>query len=180
MVPLCVWLILRDAMFAAFWVFVAAALSDAVDGYLAKRLNAVTKLGGYLDPIADKALLVSAFLALGASGHIPSWLVILVVFRDLLIISGAILYQAITQNLKMEPILISKVNTVAQLMFVVMVLAQKSFELSFDVTMDIAAVLVGITTFLSGAAYVRLWSRRAGELENGYEKNNEDNERHRS
>ena len=88
-VPLVVFLILQGLMTAAFWMFFAAGISDAVDGYLAKRMDAVTELGTYLDPIADKTLLVAVYVTLGIAGHVPTWLVILVVSRDLLIIGGA-------------------------------------------------------------------------------------------
>lgn len=168
-VPLCMWLILRDAMVPAFWVVVAAAVSDGLDGFIAKKFNSVTELGGFLDPIADKALLVSVFIALGVQGHIPLWMVILVVFRDLLIIGGAMLYQAITRALSMEPLMISKANTLAQLLFVVLVLGDTAFELSLGQLRNIGIVLVSITTFLSGAAYVWEWSRRAAEMEHALE-----------
>lgn len=166
-VPVGVWLILADTLLAAFWLFVAAAASDAIDGFFAKRFQAVTKLGGYLDPIADKALLVSVFLSLGAQGYIAMWLVILVVFRDLLIVGGALLYQAVTQRLRMEPLRISKVNTAAQLVFCAVVLGSEGFNMPLGETKTLMTFIVGATTFLSGAAYVVEWSRRAAEFENG-------------
>ena len=83
-VPIAVWLMLDQHFTAAFWLFVAAGLTDAIDGFLAKRFGWETELGSYLDPLADKALLVSVFVVLGWTGHIPLWLTIMVVFRDLL------------------------------------------------------------------------------------------------
>jgi len=164
-VPLSVWLILRDAIAPAFWLFVAAAISDAVDGFIAKRFNSETKLGAYLDPIADKALLVCVFVSLGFQGYLPLWLVILVVFRDLLIITGAILYQAMTNALSMEPLMISKINTTAQLILAAFVMGDAAFHLSLGLLLDIGILAVAITTFLSGAVYVWQWSRRASEME---------------
>ncbi len=164
-VPVCVWLILKDAIAAAFWLFVAAAISDAVDGFIAKRFDCVTKLGGYLDPIADKALLVSVFVSLGVEGYLPLWLIILVVFRDLLIISGAILYQTMTQSLSMEPLMISKINTTSQLVLVGFVMGDTAFQLSLGIMLDIGIIVVAATTFLSGAIYLWEWSRRAAEME---------------
>lgn len=164
-VPISVWLILREAIMPAFWLFVAAAISDAVDGFIAKRFDCVTKLGGYLDPIADKALLVSVFVSLGVQGYLPLWLIILVVFRDLLIICGAILYQTMTQALSMEPLMISKINTTAQLILAAGVLGNSAFQLSLGFMLDIGIILVAATTFLSGAIYVWEWSRRASEME---------------
>ncbi|MDP6926510.1 MAG: CDP-alcohol phosphatidyltransferase family protein, partial [Rhodospirillales bacterium] len=97
-VPVVVWLILVDRMGAAFWVSFAAAISDAIDGIIAKRFRMETVLGGFLDPIADKALLVCVYIALGYEGYLPEWVVILVVFRDALIIGGALLFHTLTQS----------------------------------------------------------------------------------
>src|SRR3546814_14440259 len=77
-VPLMVWLILVGHYGSAFWVFVAAGISDAVDGYLAKRFNLATVLGSYIDPIADKVLLVSVYVTPGHGGRIADWLVYLI------------------------------------------------------------------------------------------------------
>ncbi|MDH5409827.1 MAG: CDP-alcohol phosphatidyltransferase family protein, partial [Alphaproteobacteria bacterium] len=81
-VPVVVWMFLTDRVAIAFWVFIGAGVSDAIDGYLAKRLDARTVLGSYLDPLADKLLLIAVFVLLGRSGFIPFWLVILIVARD--------------------------------------------------------------------------------------------------
>ncbi|MCX8231985.1 MAG: CDP-alcohol phosphatidyltransferase family protein, partial [Alphaproteobacteria bacterium] len=88
MVPVVVWLVVIGELGGAFWVFIAAVISDAVDGFIAKRFDAVTEVGIYLDPVADKALLVSIFVALGAAGLVSLWLVILVVSREVLIVGG--------------------------------------------------------------------------------------------
>jgi len=165
-VPLSVWLILRGAIAPAFWLFMAAAISDAVDGFIAKRFKCITVLGSYLDPLADKVLLTSVFIALGAEGYLPLWLVILVVFRDLLIIGGAILYQTMTHALIMKPLMISKVNTAAQLMLAVSVLGDTAFQFSLGSALDFGILGVGATTFLSGAVYVWEWGSRASEMEN--------------
>ena len=114
-VPLVIWLILNDDMMIAFWIFFFAALSDAADGIIAKQFDMETVFGAFLDPIADKALLVGVYLTLGNEGLLPTWLVILVVFRDILIVGGALLFQTVTQSLTMQPLMISKINTVLQL-----------------------------------------------------------------
>ena len=103
-VPVVVWLIIDGSMLPAFALFVAAGISDAVDGFLARRFNQRSELGGYLDPLADKALLVGVYVTLGHVGHLPAWLVILVVFRDVLIIGGAILLYMFTDELQMAPL----------------------------------------------------------------------------
>lgn len=166
-VPIAVWLILSGRMTEAFWVFVAAGVSDAVDGFIAKRFNARTTLGGYLDPIADKILLVSVYVTLGSVGWIDDWLVIMVVFRDVLILGGAILFYMVTQSLAMQPIFISKVNTAAQIVLATAVLGSAGLNVDLGWVPEFLIYLVALTTFLSGAVYVVTWSRRAAALEDG-------------
>jgi len=156
-VPLLVWLILNDAMEAAFWIFVAAGVSDALDGFIAKRFDLVTKLGSYLDPIADKALLVSTFVILGQSGQVETWLVILVVFRDVLIIGGTILFHTLGRPVEMRPLLISKFNTLMQIVLVSMVLAKAGIGVPDYGSIPVLVYLVAATTVLSGLAYMVQW-----------------------
>ncbi len=160
-VPVMVYLIIDDRLAAAFWIFVLAGVSDALDGYLAKRLDAASNIGAYLDPLADKALLVAAFLTLGHMEHIPLWLVILIVFRDVVIVGGAILYHTLTQALKMEPLFISKLNTAAQIIFVGLVLAKLGVGITATAITEIGAYIVALTTVASGGAYVWKWGKRA-------------------
>ena len=93
-VPLTIWLIFSERYGAAFWVFVGAGVSDALDGYIAKRFDRRTRLGAMLDPAADKAMLVGVYVTLGLAGQLPSWLVALVVLRDVLIVLGFFLVPA--------------------------------------------------------------------------------------
>ena len=111
--PVLIWLVLVDAWTGVFFLFVVAGLSDAADGFIAKKFNAVTRLGEFLDPIADKVLLVSIFLSLGYAQKIPDWLVILVVSRDVLIVGGVLLLYALDQDIRIRPIWSSKANTCA-------------------------------------------------------------------
>jgi cardiolipin synthase len=164
-VPVILWLILDGSLLAAFWVFFAAALSDAVDGIIAKYFDAETVFGAFLDPIADKALLVSVYLILGHQGYIEAWLVIMVVFRDLVILGGALLYQTVTQSLTMRPLTISKVNTFVQLVFAVVVLWVEAYGIDGGAPIGVIGYIVAVTTLWSGAAYVVTWSRRAAAME---------------
>ncbi|MGH6932463.1 MAG: CDP-alcohol phosphatidyltransferase family protein [Dongiaceae bacterium] len=165
-VPFVVWLILVDRHGIAFWVFVAAGISDAVDGFLARQLGVRSVLGGFLDPLADKALLMSVYVALGYRGQIDTWLVILVVFRDMLIIGGAILYQTMTQSLKMQPLFISKINTTLQITLAAVLLAKLGLEIEdYDGAVRALVYMVAASTFLSGAAYVGIWGWRAFRIE---------------
>ncbi|MDX1482977.1 MAG: CDP-alcohol phosphatidyltransferase family protein, partial [Alphaproteobacteria bacterium] len=134
-VPVVVWAIIDDQMALAFWLFVGAGLSDAVDGFLARRMSCISVVGEYLDPLADKALLMSIYVTLGTEGYLPSWIVILVVSRDVLIIGGAMLFHLLTHNLKMSPLYISKINTVAQIVLAGAVLG--SFALDVDAEMAV-------------------------------------------
>ena len=164
-VPFIIWLIINDRMTAAFWLVLVAAISDAADGAIAKHFNQVTELGSYLDPIADKALLVCGYIALGHEGYLPTWLVIGVVFRDVLIIGGALSYHVMTQALIMEPIMISKVNTAAQLVLAVEILASEGLGYDFGVFRDAMIIVVAVTTAISGAVYIVVWSQKAMAVE---------------
>lgn len=164
-VPLAVWLMLDNEMFLAFWVVVIAGVSDAVDGFIAKRFNLRTELGAYLDPLADKALLVSAYLTLGYLHHIPVWLVILVVFRDLTIVVGAVVIYAIAGTFKSRPTLISKVNTGLQIALAVIVLSRLALEFDDMGVTRILVPVVAATTIVSGIAYLVHWARKLSHLE---------------
>jgi len=159
-VPLAVWLIMTNQMRAAFYVFVAAGISDAIDGFIAKRFNARTALGRYIDPLADKALLVSVYVTLGSKGELADWLVILVVFRDLLIVGGALLIHTLTdQRMRLEPLFISKLNTLMQIVLIVVVLAMNGFGIDDHGLKPILVGVTAITTVLSGGAYIVRWVR---------------------
>jgi cardiolipin synthase len=166
-VPVAVWLIMTGRLAAAFWLFVAAGVSDGIDGYLARRFNLRTAIGSYLDPLADKALLVSVYVTLGMQGYLPHWLVILVVFRDLLIVGGAILFWLVTGSLKMRPLFISKLNTVAQIGLAGVVLAELGLGLTYEPLSWILIDIVGATTLLSGGAYVAIWGWRIARMGDG-------------
>jgi cardiolipin synthase len=164
-VPVIVWLILKGRMTEAFWLFVAAGVSDAVDGFIAKRFSATTVLGGYLDPLADKVLLVGVYIALGQTGWLDDWLVIMVVFRDILILGGALLFHLTTQSLSMRPIFISKVNTVCQIGLAASILGATGLGFSLGIVRDALIYIVAATTLVSGAVYVVTWSRQAAAME---------------
>jgi cardiolipin synthase len=159
LVPIVVWAISSGAMWIAFVLFVVAGVSDAVDGFLAKRFNMTTELGRYLDPLADKALIVSIYLALGINGMIPRWLVILVVSRDILIVGGIMLSWLMGDPLKIKPLWVSKLNTAAQIVFACVVLGSLGFDIKADLLTEVLMVVVTCTTLLSIAAYVVEWMR---------------------
>jgi len=164
-VPVVIWAILAEEMALAFWLFIAAGVSDAIDGYLARRSGARTVVGGFLDPLADKALLVSVYITLGRAGHLPLWLVILVVSRDVLIIGGAIVFHTITQSLKPEPLMVSKLNTVAQIVLAATVLSEQAMQGNWHMAVSLLIWAVAVTTAASGGSYIVQWSRRVATME---------------
>jgi cardiolipin synthase (CMP-forming) len=152
-VPL-IWLIATERVHAAFWLLLAAGMSDALDGYVAKNFNARTDLGAYLDPIADKTLLDGIYVAFALAGLLPPWLAMLVVGRDVMIVLGVVLIQRRNPFYRAQPLLIGKANTFAQLSLAACVLVHAGGL--FDLGAPVAAliVVVSLTTLLSGAGYV--------------------------
>jgi len=155
-VPLAIWLILGERYGLAFWVFVAAGVSDALDGWIAKRWDQRTPLGALLDPIADKALLAAVYITLGFAGELPHWLVILVVLRDLLIVGGYLLSRGVNAP---EPLFISKVNTLVQIALVGFVLARLGLGIDEALVTSFLIAAAGITTVWSGLSYLVRWAR---------------------
>ncbi|MCW5693401.1 MAG: CDP-alcohol phosphatidyltransferase family protein [Pseudolabrys sp.] len=159
LVPVVVWAIASNTMWFAFVLFLVAGVSDAVDGFLAKRYRMTTELGAYLDPLADKALIVSIYLTLGINGDIPRWLVILVVSRDILIVGGIILSWLLGNPLKIKPLWVSKLNTTAQIAFACVVLGSLGFKFEVPNLTLVLMGLVAVLTLLSIAAYLAEWVR---------------------
>jgi len=159
LVPVVVWAIAQRQMQIAFLLFLAAGASDAVDGFLAKRLGMASELGAHLDPLADKVLIVSIYVSLGVTDAIPRWIVILVVSRDILIIGGIMLAWFLDKPMTVRPLLVSKLNTAAQIVFACLVLASLGF--GFDAARTRTALLwtVAALTLISVGFYVREWWR---------------------
>ena len=145
-------------------LFFVAAASDGLDGYLAKRFNWTSELGKLLDPAADKLLLVSVFVECAWLGLIPWWLTAGVVARDVLIGLGAATFRLLFGPLRGRPTVLSKVNTAAQLLYVMLVLLNKAAALPPGEILDAFAVLTFATTVLSGLHYVLTFTRRAWVL----------------
>lgn len=164
-VPIIIWLVLTDALTAALVLFALAGLSDAVDGFIAKRFDQESMLGAMLDPIADKAMLVSLFVTLGIAQHLPAWIVILVVFRDAMIVGGFLFWSALGQPIRPDPLIISKINTAAQIGLILVTLGKLAFGIG-DYNLGLALTyVVGATTLLSGAAYLVRWARSLASAE---------------
>lgn len=164
-VPLIVWLVAADHLEWAFFAFVVSGVSDGVDGFLARRLNLVSRLGAVLDPLADKALLVSSFIALSAYDFVPLWLVILVVSRDILILGGFYVSGLLGHQLDVHPLRISKINTGVQIAFVALVLGDAALEVVLTPVVEALTYVTALTTLLSGVAYLKLWITEQSGME---------------
>jgi cardiolipin synthase len=160
MVPMAVWFVLEHGLIEAFFLFLAAGLSDALDGWLARRNGGGNTVGALLDPVADKALLVSMYLTLAAVSELPDWLAILVVFRDLVIVGGVLALSVLGMPVVIRPLYISKLNTALQIALVALTLLLAGYDLHALLAKQILIWIVGLTTLASGAAYV--WKAARG------------------
>ncbi|MCU7923294.1 MAG: CDP-alcohol phosphatidyltransferase family protein [Candidatus Thiodiazotropha sp. (ex Dulcina madagascariensis)] len=156
-----VWLLFEHEFSYALILFAVAGFSDGLDGFLAKRFTWQSHLGGMLDPLADKALLMSSFLVLGGLGLIPIWLVILVIFRDLTIMGGALYYHFSVEEVDADPSLISKLNTLLQILLVLLVVTDAGPYPLPPLLLLALTWATGFTTLVSGAAYVWIWTIKA-------------------
>jgi cardiolipin synthase (CMP-forming) len=162
LVPLTIWLIVAGELRGAFVVFLLAGATDALDGFIAKRYGWTTELGAYLDPLADKLLLVSSYVALGLHALLPAWLVILVVSRDVLIVSAILLSVLVGPRVVMRPLTISKLNTVAQIALALLVLANSGFALGWETFRSVLIYLAAALTGASAGAYLWTWLTSIG------------------
>jgi cardiolipin synthase len=165
LVPVIIWAITSGQMAVAFVLFFIAGVSDAVDGFLAKRFNMQSEIGALLDPLADKCLLVSIYIALGMTADVPRWLVILVVSRDIIIIGAVMVSWLVDRPVPMKPLMVSKLNTVAQVAFAALVLASLGFDFRpapYDV---ILMGLVTVFTLASVSLYLVEWVRHMSTID---------------
>ena len=164
-VPLAIWLILGERYAAAFWVFAGAGISDALDGYIAKRWNRRTRLGALLDPAADKALLTGVCLTLALAGQLPVWLVFLVILRDLLIVLGYALIRSTVASSHFDPLYISKINTLVQIALVGFVLARLGLGIEAGMETALLITAAAVTTVWSGLSYLTRCARLLSSAE---------------
>lgn len=164
LVPWLVVLLQNNQFGWSLVVFVIAGVSDGLDGYIAKRFNASTYLGSILDPIADKVLLVTSYIMLSVLEIVPFWLMVVVVFRDIVIIGGNLLMILFFSSMEMKPLMISKINTVMQIFYIVLVLASLSFAWEYSGFVGFIGIVVAITSILSGLAYVYIGSVKATRM----------------
>jgi cardiolipin synthase (CMP-forming) len=159
MVPLVIVMIGQGRWMAAFVLFVAAGVSDGIDGYIAKRFDMRSELGAYLDPLADKALLVSIYVTLSVTGALPGWLAVTVVSRDVMIVAAVILSRLMERPVAIKPLFVSKITTAAQIAFAALVLGANAFGIDAPRLETAAMLAVAALTIASAAAYLARWLR---------------------
>ena len=162
-VPCLIWLLFNQYYERALMLLLLMGLSDALDGFLVRCYGWKTALGAYLDPIADKLMLLSAFIAFAVLGWVPWWLSAAVVARDIILLLGAVYYHWVTRQLSMEPLPISKINTFAQIILALTLIFSQFGNLHAQILNGLMTVVM-CTTVVSGYQYVLEWSRRAARI----------------
>jgi cardiolipin synthase len=157
LVPAVVFAMLSDRMGWAFAGFLIAGISDGVDGFIARQFNQRSKLGAYLDPVADKLLLVSVFVVLGFMGGLPLWLVVAAVSRDALIVGAVLISSLMGHPVDIRPVFVSKANTAVQIVLAAWVLAESAFAMAFGPVRTWLIIVSGLLTVASAAAYLVSW-----------------------
>lgn len=162
-VPCLIWMLFNHHYERALILVLLMGLSDALDGFLARCYDWKTTLGAYLDPIADKIMLLSAYLTFAILDWVPWWLSALVISRDVLLLVGAVFYHLSTRVLKMEPLAISKVNTFAQIILAVSLIYIQLGPMSPEI-INVLIAIVACTTLASGSQYIIEWFKRAAKV----------------
>jgi len=165
MVPLVILAMINGEMLAAFMLFLLAGISDGLDGFIARQFNQRSELGTWLDPVADKFLLVSVFVMLGWLEVLPSWLVIFAVSRDALIVGAVVLSSMLDNPVEMRPLLISKANTMFQIILLILVLADLAGLAQLDGVIGWMIYVVAGLTITSASAYLVNWLRHMAGVE---------------
>jgi cardiolipin synthase (CMP-forming) len=159
LVPIVIVSIINREWMFAFVTFVVAGVTDAIDGFVARHFDLRTELGAYLDPLADKALLVSIYLTLAIAGYIPVWLAVLVVSRDVMIIGAVIVSWIMHNPVEINPLKLSKANTLAQISFAALMLSLLAFSIELNQVVIVGIAVVTALTLASMAAYLASWFR---------------------
>lgn len=160
-VPATIWFMLENQWAVATWVFLVAALTDGLDGYLARRLNQTTAIGAALDTVTDKALALSVLVVLTSFALVPVWVALAIVIRDGVIVVGALAYRGMAGHLEIQPTLLGKANTFAEFAMLALVLGHQAAIVPGEDWVRPMFWLVFATTLASGVQYVWVWSRKA-------------------
>lgn len=166
-VPAVLYAMMTGAMGLALALFLLAGLSDAVDGIIARRFDQRSALGARLDPVADKLLLVGVYVVLGALGHLPTWLIVLIILRDVLILAAVAISARMGRPVAIAPLFVSKANTAVQILLALLVLVELVFEWEAGMLRSIMILLTAGLTVLSGASYLLVWTRHLNRRTDG-------------
>jgi cardiolipin synthase len=164
LVPVLVFLLLHGEYRAALWVLLGASLSDALDGFIARRFNLCTDLGAVLDPLADKILIIASVLALAWGRLLPWWLAVVIAARDLIIIGGATAYYRRAGRLEMNPSIPSKLNTFVQICMLFLVLGTAAGMVKASGWLPALFGCALFTTVFSGLHYIVVWGQKAAKI----------------
>src|SRR6516165_2437679 len=157
MTPLAVTMIISQRYLLAFLIFILAGVSDAIDGFIAKNFELRTELGAYLDPLADKALLISIYVSLAIYAGLPAWIVVTVVSRDVMILVAVLVSWLLDKPVEIRPVWVSKLNTVAQITLAGFALGVRAFGLEEPLLQTSLQATVAATTLASGGVYIAQW-----------------------
>jgi cardiolipin synthase len=163
-VPLLVYLLINGYYKGALWLLTGAGISDALDGFIARRFRMITSLGSILDPLADKILITASALALAWIGLFPWWLAVIICLRDLVIVVGAAAYYIRAGKIDMAPTIPGKLNTFLQLLLIFLILGNAAGFVRATAVMQPLFVLVFLSVFFSGFHYVFVWGRKGAAL----------------
>ena len=157
MTPVAVMMIISQRFLPAFLIFILAGVSDAIDGFIAKNFDLRTELGAYLDPLADKALLISIYVSLAIYAGLSAWIAITVVSRDVMILVAVLVSWLLDKPVEIRPVLVSKLTTVAQITLAGFALGVRAYGLDQQVLQTSLEWMVAATTLASGAVYIAQW-----------------------
>ena len=153
LIPFFVILLIYNYIGTSLFIFAAASLTDALDGFIARKWDQKTRLGTFLDPMADKALLVASFIALAILGILPSWLAVITISRDLIIVFGSLIVYILTGNVNFYPTFLGKITTVAQILTILSALLGHLIQ-NLNLYISISIWLTTIFTIISGFHYL--------------------------
>jgi cardiolipin synthase (CMP-forming) len=159
LVPIVIVMILQEEWGWAFALFAIAGISDGLDGYIARQFDMRSEFGAVIDPLADKALLVSIYITLAVVEVIPSWLAIVVVSRDIMIVMAFMVSWMMAQPMAVKPLFVSKVNTALQIAFAAFVLGGLAFAFDLSWFIDLFTILIVLLTIVTAGAYLVRWLR---------------------
>ncbi|MEM8541632.1 MAG: CDP-alcohol phosphatidyltransferase family protein [Pseudomonadota bacterium] len=157
LVPVIIYLMLTNQWQLAFWLFFIAGASDGIDGFIARQFDQQSTIGAYIDPIADKLLLVGVFVLLATSGSIPLWLVVLIVARDVFIVGAVLLASVVSAGLTIKPLFVSKATTAAQIALAAYIFAAKAWQFIPGIMGELLIYTTAALTLASAAAYAVVW-----------------------